>query len=44
LTRIFHVRVIARERDPDLHCVILVTAQAAIRARSPRKIALPCAG
>ena len=31
LARIFHVRVIARERDPDLHCVILVAAQASIR-------------
>src|SRR5205823_12365178 len=31
LTRIFQVRVIARERDPDFHRVILVAAPASIR-------------
>jgi hypothetical protein len=41
LAQIFHVRVIARERDPDSHHVILIAGPASIRAWSPRKIASP---
>src|SRR5437868_1696528 len=43
LMGVCYLRVIARQRDPDSHRVILVVAaQAAVRGRGPPKIASPC--
>jgi len=42
LARIFHVRVIARQRDPDPHHLILVAGSVSIRPDSPSKPRMDC--